>query len=124
MAEILIKLEPANNPSDLLAWNRLHPVVVKPDGWVWGSAERPPKFLVIRITDMTVAEVEQYLETDWDFTAPNPIMLAIRKLKIDLDDVTTPNQVKNAISRAIQNGTILEVTKAQIVNFIKRTISG
>ena len=48
MAEILVKLEPCGaDKNPLTAWSRLHPVVVKPDGWAWGSLERPPKFVVI-----------------------------------------------------------------------------
>jgi len=124
MAEVLIKLVPCDAGKDpLLSWTRLHPVCVKPDGWAWGSAERPPKFCVIRITDMTVAEMEPYLEPDFDVTDPiNPVQRAICKWKFDIDDVAIPNVIKNRIASAISSGGIISVKKAQIINFIKRTL--
>lgn len=122
MAEVLIKLERATNEFDLNAWARLHPVCVFEDGHAWGSAERPPKFLVLKITDMTVAAVRPYLDPDIDATDPdNPIIYAIRKWKFDIDDTRISQAIKNKIANAIQNKTILSVTRAQIVNFIKRT---
>jgi len=123
MAEILIKLEHANNPSDPNAWTKWHPVVVKPDGWEWGLKERPPWNLVLRITDMTVEEVLPYIERDDDLTDPkNPVSRAVRKWKVDLDDITIPQNVRNVIDQAITSRQILTVTKAQVVNFIKRTL--
>jgi hypothetical protein len=123
MAEVLIKLEHADNPANPNAWGRCHPVCVKPDGWAWGSAERPPKFCVIRVTDMTVAQVEPYLDTDMDSTDPlNPTQRAVRKWKFDIDDVTIPPVVRNRIANAISGGGVISVTKAQIVNFIKRNM--
>lgn len=119
MAEVLIKLEPADNPADPCAWGRCHPVVVMPDGWEWGGKERPPWNLVIRITDMTVEEVLPYVEPDVDATDPaNKILRAIRKHKFDLDDVAIPP----AVQAAIDAGEIFSCTKAQIVAFIKRTL--
>ena len=122
MAEVLIKLERASNESDLTAWTRLHPVSVRPDGFVWGAAERPPKFLVVRLTGMTVEQAKQYIVPDTDNTdLANPIYHAIRKYKFDIDDATIPKQVRKKIDAAIANGTILEVTQAQIAAYIKRT---
>lgn len=215
MAEVLIKLEHCGVDKDpLTAWTRLHPVCVKPDGWKWGTAERLPKFCVIRITDMTVAAVEPYLEPHleprpgsrimerkwWEraqligeydpfvsmptagaisdktevITVPDyryqemvetmnydpfwyppavtrefdvidektlvikrykeltgivsyieltgivQTMLAIRRWKFDIDDVAIPIVIKDQI----KNTGFVSVTKAQIINFIKRTISG
>lgn len=121
MAEVLIKLERADNPTDKNAWHRGHAVCVKPDGWQWGRAERLPKFCVIRITDMTPEQVEPYMATEEsdlylaDGLTKNQI--AIRKFFFDLDDVAIPLIVKNSI----KNTGMVSVTKAQIVNFIKRT---
>ena len=120
MAEILIKLEPADNPSDLLAWGRCLPVAVFEDGHPWGCLERPPKFLVVRITDQTAAQAQQYLKVEYDTSdPPNPI--AIRKWKFDIDDDTMSNPMKKAVGDAIADGTILEVTTGMINAYIKRT---
>lgn len=122
MAEILIKIDGPDMATNLNAWSRLLPVAVKPDGWTWGAAERPPKFLVVRIADTTVPDAEAYLVDDSDWTDPeNPIVNAIRKWKFDIDDATIPKVVKKKINAAIANGTILEVTTAQIAAYIKRT---
>lgn len=114
-AEILIKLGPAGT-TDNNAWRRFCPVAVKPDGWAWGTAEKYPNFAVIRITDMTVAQLEAYNEPDIDNVTK--IQRAIRKWKIDIDDVALPAEIKNTIT----SGGIPSVTKAQVINFIKRFI--
>ena len=35
-------------------------IVVRPDGWVWGSAEGLPDFVQVTVTGMTVEEAKQY----------------------------------------------------------------
>jgi hypothetical protein len=120
MAEILIKLEAATNPSDLLAWDRCLPVVVFEDGHPWGSLERPPKFLVVRITDQTATQAQQYMEEEYDTSDP-PVQITIRKWKFDIDDSTMSNPMKRAVANAIADGTILQVTTAMINAYIKRT---
>jgi hypothetical protein len=124
MAEVLIKLEPADNPDDPLAWGRLHPVVVKPDGWAWGTAEGLPKFCVLRITDMTPEEVEPYLEPDEIDDAislkPRKIRRAIRKWRFDIDDVAIPLVLRNQVKKT----GYAQVTRVQIVSYIKRVING
>lgn len=115
-AEILIKLGPAGI-TDNNAWRRLCPVAVRPDGWAWGAQERYPAFAVVRITDMTVQELEAYNVPDIDNVTK--VERAIRKWKIDFDDVTLPTAFKNTIIA----GGIPVVTKAQIISFIKRWIN-
>jgi hypothetical protein len=128
--ELLVKLQ--KMPLTLrpeFAWDRGHVVDVKPEGWAWGAAERLPKFFVLRITDMTVAQAEAYLEPDFDpetidplDPAKNiaPVHRSIRKWKFDADDVTIPTAIKNQI---INTG-LVSVTKAQVINFIKRIAVG
>jgi hypothetical protein len=74
---------------------------------------------------MTVAELEPYLDTD---EVPNPdpvdavlnprLHRALRKWKIDLDDVTLPVALRNVVT----SGQIVVATKAQVVAFIKRVL--
>lgn len=120
MAELLLRL--GDIKSDLNAWQRFYPVAVFEDGHVWGGQERPPKFLVVRFVGVSAADLQQYLETDSAYTdAATPIMLALRKWKIDIEDARIPNVVKKKIRNAIADGTILEVTMSQIAAYIKRT---
>ena len=59
MAELLIKAEnPSNNPAKQIG----DVVVVKPDGWKWGKEECLPRYVVVKVPDMTVKEAEKYVE--------------------------------------------------------------
>jgi len=53
------------------------PIVVKPDGWVWGKKERPPAFIVLKIPGASVAQVNKYLvplhDTIFDTIVPAPL---------------------------------------------------
>ena len=130
MAELLVKLEEADNPSDLNAWGKGHVVCVKEDGWAWGKAECPPKFSVIHIDDMTVAEAMKYMEPETTTstldkplaegepalegeTKAEPeriIPVAIRKLKIDLEHTSLSEQEV----ADLKTQKIVLLTKAQI----------
>jgi hypothetical protein len=117
MAEILIRMGATH--ADPCAWQRFYPVAVFEDGHKYGSAETWPVFAILRITNATVAEVRQYLDPDLDTTDPqHPITRALRKWKIALDDAAVPQWIKTAV----QAGEVVSVTKAQIANFIKRTL--
>lgn len=43
------------------AYKRGMVVVVKPDGWSWGTEERLPKFVVIKIPGIAVSKAEKYI---------------------------------------------------------------
>ena len=147
MAEILIKL--GNTHPNPKAWQRLYPVAVKPNGHVWGNKETWPHFARLRITDMTVEALTQYLVEDGsDVVCPrctgsgiDPIadpdtgingvcrqcnglltvfeQTSLRKFKIDLDDITIPQWMKNRVT----SGQTIVAKRSQVVNFIKRTIA-
>ena len=123
MAEVLIRL--GDTSTDAFAWQRLYPVAVFEDGHQWGTLERPPAFLVVRITDMTATNAEQYLDRGLDLTIPSsPVDYGLRKWKFDIDDTNLPTPVKKKIAAAIADttgNTILEVTSRQINAYIKRT---
>jgi hypothetical protein len=101
MAELLIKLEEADKPDDLLAWGKGHVVCVKPDGHKWGRLECPPKFCVVRVSDQEAKDLEIYLE-------PGPAV--IRKYKIDVDHAS--------LSEAKSTG-LISVTKDQMKDAVK-----
>lgn len=68
MAELLIRLI-NNQHSDATkdkrgSYKRGDVVVVMPDGHEWGLKERPPRFAVVSVPDMTVAEAQAYLEPE------------------------------------------------------------
>lgn len=37
------------------------PIVVKPDGWVWGKEECPPNYIVVKVPDISVEEAQKYI---------------------------------------------------------------
>ena len=46
-------------------WKQTHKgeiIVVKPNGWNWGGMENPPRFVVIKIPDATMAQAAKYLD--------------------------------------------------------------
>lgn len=71
-AEILVKATDSIHPNpteDLRgSYKRGYPVVVMPDGHIWGSEERLPKFVVIKIPLISVEKVQKYIQTYSDFT--------------------------------------------------------
>jgi hypothetical protein len=65
MCEILVKaidyIHPDSNIDRQGAYKRGFPVVVMPDGWVWGTEERLPKFVVIKIPGVPISKVLKYI---------------------------------------------------------------
>ena len=59
MAEFLVRAITSANPD---GYKRGDPIVVRPDGWPWGSSERPPMFFILRVPGVTVAEVEAFVQ--------------------------------------------------------------
>ena len=37
-------------------------IVVRPDGWEWGREECPPKYVVVKLKNVTVDDVKHYTE--------------------------------------------------------------
>lgn len=115
MAEILIRL--GADHADQKAWRYGMPVAVKPDGHKWGKLETWPKFAVIQVSDLSVKELEAYLEPDEDVNelTSERTMVGLRKWKFDLADAKTPP----AVDTAAKAGTIAKVTQADIADCIK-----
>lgn len=68
MAEILIKARDATHADPEKdrrgCYKRGMPVVVMPDGHVWGAAEVPPAFVVLRLPGISEERVRQFLAPD------------------------------------------------------------
>jgi hypothetical protein len=61
MAELLVLAFDTHNidpEQDLLAYKLGHVIDIKPDGHVWGSQERLPKFFIVKIPTMKVADAQ------------------------------------------------------------------
>lgn len=65
MAELLIKAVDYDHPEWFKdrkgAWKRGMVVVAKPNGWKWGRAEGPPKFIVVKVPELPLHLAEERL---------------------------------------------------------------
>jgi hypothetical protein len=108
VAEILVKAVDAthSNPTKDTrgCYKRGDVIGVAPDGWAWGALETLPpaqggKFVVIKITDVTRAQVVNWIKTNWATWADGPdlssgellgaaqagLIVRRRRVKIDVD---------------------------------------
>ena len=81
MSELLVKLTDNRNLNDPVAdiegcWKRGDPVIMKPDGWQWGSGEGPPDFTVIKFEGYRTEAVRRY---QWAQEEPREIVIALPK---------------------------------------------
>lgn len=121
MAELLVKLESSTDPTNLKTWDRGHVISVQEDGWPWGSSECPPKFCVVKISDMTVEEARVYLESEMEIPEEgrhDMKVLSIRKNKFDLDDVSLPKEKTDEL----KNTGKMSITKAQVTDCVKKVV--
>ncbi len=66
MCEILVKLVDQTYPTDSVkdaagCYKRGDPVVIMPDGHEWGREEGLPKFIVVKVPGISVANAMQYV---------------------------------------------------------------
>lgn len=55
-------------------------IIVRGDGWAWGREECLPNFIVVKLPNLTEAEVKHYEQSLIDTADPQkPIMLKVRK---------------------------------------------
>ena len=92
-AELLVKAqEPWNNNADTSKMSaeelRIHNahsrkgdiIVVRPDGWKWGKEECLPRFVVVKVPELSIEEAAQYEQPLFDVTDPQkPLMVRVRK---------------------------------------------
>jgi hypothetical protein len=66
MAEILVKAVDATHADPIKdqrgCYKRGMPVVVMPDGHAWGTEERLPKFVVLKIPLISVSQVQKFVQ--------------------------------------------------------------
>jgi len=97
--------------SDRFAWKIGHIVDVRPDGANYGTQERLPKFWIVKVPGITVAQAMEYLEPKMD--QQQQIEIGIRKWKLDANAATA------AIRTALTTTGVVTVSKTQALNYIK-----
>lgn len=130
MAEILIcarNVTHADPEKDRRGcWKRGYPVCVQPDGHQWGTKETLPRFVVVKIPGVSVAQVERVIDAQteddsgveqvddegrlktfrrrrWRVLVDN-IPAAIRNELLTTGSVTvTPTQIRNYVRRVRDN---------------------
>lgn len=110
--EILVKAISATHADpakDLACYKAGDPVVVQPDGHVWGAEEGLPRFWVVKVPSVTVAQALAYLERNPDWTD------RLRRLW-RLNVSSLPGNVRNQL----QNTGTITVTPAQIAAYMER----
>lgn len=105
MAELLIKAKDQPESAELTAialatgrppllWRRGDVIAVRPDGHVWGSLEKPPAFLLVKLPGVVVGEVrylsKPHIEVMADPTERDPdnvgeVMVNRSRGNLDLD---------------------------------------
>lgn len=96
MAELLIKAIDATHKDPVKdkagSYKRGDVVVVMPDGHVWGKEERLPKFMVVKIPDLSVKDAMKYIESETD----GLVVITRRRHKFLVDD--TPSVIKDELN--------------------------
>lgn len=94
MAELLIRARSTTHSDvqkDRMCYKRGMPVVAMPNGHVWGSEERLPGFVVLRISGTTVAQLQRLLDPnlDDDLSAllGQDVVLRRRRYRFNLDSL-------------------------------------
>lgn len=84
-------------------------VEVMPDDHIWGGEEGPPKFIIIKVTDMTVAEAKGYIVSLFGEPTMEKGRLRINCLKVRRYSV--PGAV---VQNILAEGGTKEITSAAI----------
>jgi hypothetical protein len=91
--EVLIRAQDSS-------WPKGTPVVAKPDGWTWGTAERRPDFVVIRVP-LAPGQEKRLARSDYELVewqdegatvATSSRYLRLRSVLVDVDALTPPGQ--------------------------------
>ena len=117
---------------NLGSYERGDPIIAKPDGWQWGTAEllapaSGGKFCRVIISDLTAQRANEIIarydrpavEGDAEFDAPDPedrvVVLGRRVWWLRWSEV--PNSVRNTLNNS---GVYGPVTKSQVSQYIRR----
>jgi hypothetical protein len=111
MAELLIKAVSHTHPDPIKnvrgCYKRGDIVVIKENGHQWGREEllapaSGGKFVVIRISDVTVAQVHNFIQNKWGFRADDPErdenQATTRRRRLGLDPQLLPAGARNTLN--------------------------
>lgn len=110
MAELLIKAVDATHTDPTKdargCYKRGDIVGVAPDGWQWGALElKAPasggKFVVLKITDVTRAQVANWVRNHWACEIDG-IDFNVRRRRVQIDWNALPNNVRNTLNNTGQ----------------------
>lgn len=139
-AEILVKATDSIHPNpteDLRgSYKRGYPVVVMPDGHIWGSKEGLPNFVVIKIPNISIEKVQKYIQV-WQEqtgidTEGRPIIQTIKRRLWQIRWADLPLAARNKLqttgqltikATAAYIGTY-DYTWAQIKTFMRNLKTG
>jgi hypothetical protein len=93
-------------------------IAIRHNGAGWGKKEGPPKYAVIKIPDLTVAQAKKYLEPEIDYTDPeNPITLTYRKYRLVFSELST------GMKNKLKEGTEVSVQWTQIKGKVENKVT-
>jgi len=107
MAELLIlafNTSNADSAKDVFAYKLGHVIDVKPDGHKWGKEECLPKFYLVKLPKVSVADVQKFLEAKMDVST-GTTQIAIRKYKLDVANLST------AIKSVLEKDGVITINK-------------
>lgn len=135
MAEILIKAVDATHVDPVKdqrgCYKRGDPVDIRPNGFEWGRLEALPpadggKFVRVRISDVTPAQVETYLTNRWgialnvsetETVGEDVVVTRRRALRVLVDNL--PANVRNQL----RNTGFYETTWSAIKSFVQNKLT-
>lgn len=94
-------------------------VDIRPNGFAWGKEEGLPKFVVVQVSDVSVAAAKKYMDPERD---TNGFMTRRRIYRVLVDSV--PNAVKIALRDTGRYETTWDAIKAYVHNKITDTTGG
>ena len=136
MAEILVMAINKTHADPLVdrrgCYKRGYPVVVMPDGHIWGGDERLPKFVVIKVPGVSVDRILKYIQPELEDTpdANGEYHIYRRRLWV-VRWAKLPTKAKNRLQK---NGELIvkagdyageyDYTWAQIKNYFRNQKTG
>ena len=110
MAEFLVLANDSGAQESDAKWRSGRIVVVMPDGHEWGSEETTPKFYIIKVPGVTVADAKEYL-AEWNHD-PDFSLIA--------SQVSTDSYRYKMTSNAVTAGGKGNITLAKVRNYFEK----
>lgn len=93
-------------------WHQAHRgeiIVIKPDGWNWGSMETPPRFIIVKIPGVSVAQAQKYIQGLVDTT------LFDSTLMVQADTVDIKERRWYFLKKVVDSALVLWATDSSFV---------